>query len=181
MIRRAVAADAGALADLNGRALVAAYADYVPVERMRGVLSGLASAWRDGLGAPDRETWVCADLGGFVTVGASRDGDVGAGEGELRALYVEPARLGSGVGAALHDHGLSRLAALGFARASLWAFERNARARRFYAARGWRLDARPFDPDRWGWARSVRLVHGLGVTQGRSARRSVTHDRGGAP
>jgi hypothetical protein len=35
-------------------------------------------------------------------------------------------------------------------------FERNAEGRRFYERAGWRVDERPFDRDRWGWAPSVR-------------------------
>lgn len=185
-MRRAVSADAAALADLNGRAFAAAYGAYVPVDTMRPVLAGLSASWRSALATrgPERETWVLDDgsIAGFVSLGRSRDADVPVSEGELRALYVEPSRVGGGLGARLHDHALARLAALGYARASLWVFEANEGARAFYAARTWRRDERPFDRDRWGWAPSVRLVRELPrVGKGRSDRHNTTHARGSEP
>lgn len=157
-IRRAHRGDAEALLSLHVRAWQAAYGGYVDARRMDAVAEGMRAGYAGALVADDPETWVCADLSAFVTLGRSRDADVEAGEGELHAIYVEPSRVGTGVGAALHVHALDRLAALGFERASLWTFAQNAPALAFYAHHGWRRDPRPFDPDRWGWAPSVRLV-----------------------
>ena len=74
---------------------------------------------------------------------ADDDGPVGYAElippDELAALYVEPARWGTGVARALHDAALAHLRACGVAEARLWVLEGNARARRFYERGGWRL------------------------------------------
>jgi GNAT superfamily N-acetyltransferase len=68
----------------------------------------------------------------------------------LDALYVSPTCWSMGVGARLHDHALTWICDLGCKRCHLWVLEQNARARRFYARCGWRLngDTRvvPFPP-----------------------------------
>lgn len=61
-------------------------------------------------------------------------------EGEIYALYVEPAHWGAGVGRALIAAALDRLAARPLAPVRLWVFLENARARRFYAAAGFAPD-----------------------------------------
>lgn len=90
-----------------------------------------------------------------MSFGASRDADAGDREGELYAIYVAPERIGSGLGRGLLVAAEDELER-DFERATLWVFEQNVTARAFYERQGWRVDSRPFDPDRWGWARSVR-------------------------
>ena len=51
-----------------------------------------------------------------------------------------PAAWGRGIGAALHDAFVEHLRATGFAGAVLEVWEANARARAFYAHRGWHDD-----------------------------------------
>ncbi len=71
------------------------------------------------------------------------------------AIYVAPEVVGSGVGRDLLARGERSLAELGFTEATLWVFEANARARRFYARNGWAEEAGS-GPGPWGWAPSVR-------------------------
>jgi GNAT superfamily N-acetyltransferase len=70
--------------------------------------------------------------------------------GWLNALYVLPDEWGTGIGSGLHDEAVEALRRLG-PEARLWVLEQNARARRFYEQRGWRLDGRervvPFAPN----------------------------------
>jgi diamine N-acetyltransferase len=77
-------------------------------------------------------------------------GTVSANPPRLEALFVVPEQWGSGVAGALHDAALERIAASGCAQASLDVMVDNARARRFYARRGWLPDGRslrsPFPP-----------------------------------
>lgn len=104
--------------------------------------------------------WVlddAAEVAGFVSIGESRDPDARPGDGELYALYVDPARIGRGDGHALLVAGEAGLRALGFAAATLWVFERNDHARRFYERHGWAPDDRPGDRWRWSWAPSLRM------------------------
>jgi len=85
-------------------------------------------------------------LCGFAGAGPSRDDDLDPPVGELYSLYVDPDSWGRGHGSALHDAALSGLTRGEFASAALWVLEGNARAQRFYQARGWRPDGtqRPF-------------------------------------
>ena len=57
---------------------------------------------------------------------------------ELAAMYVVPARWGTGVARALHAAAVAHLRTCGLPAAHLWVIEGNARARRFYEREGWR-------------------------------------------
>ncbi len=154
--------DAAVLAELNARAWRTAYGAFVADAVMAPVLAQLPERWTQGVAATDgRETWVTYEVDGWVTVGPSRDDGAPGDEGELWALYVDPDLVGAGVGHGLHQFALTRLRALGFERAALWSFEANTRALEFYERHGWTRDARPFDGDRWDWARCARLVRDL--------------------
>ena len=121
-VRRAGVEDAEAIADLYTAARVAAVPQMPPAlhtndEDRRHFAGQLA---RD-----DHEAWV-----------AERDGRIVAyallTPVWLDHLFVEPAHLGSGVGSVLLDL-VKSLRPDGF---SLWVFESNAGARRFYARHG---------------------------------------------
>ncbi len=167
MIRRARVDDAGALADINRRGWTFAYADYVDVEKILAASGDLEERWREGLSDrhDPRRIWVAEDeagrVTGFVSVGPSRDEDARPGEGELMAIYLVPEEVGTGVGRALLARGEQSLADLGFAAATLWVFEANTRARRFYERNGWVVEP-DSGPGPWGWARSVRYRRTLG-------------------
>jgi GNAT superfamily N-acetyltransferase len=166
VIRRARVQDAAAMADINRRGWQVAYADIVPAETLREAAEDLEERWAEGLadGEPGREVWVATDDDdaaiGFVSVGASRDADARPGEGELRAIYLAPEVLGTGVGRELLSCGERALARLGHAAATLWVFEANVRARGFYERNGWVAEP-DSGPGPYGWAPSVRYRKGL--------------------
>ncbi|WP_405733030.1 hypothetical protein OG607_36720 [Streptomyces sp. NBC_01537] len=56
--------------------------------------------------------------------------------------HVAPGDWGTGVGASLHAAYVRALCAAGLRHGTLYAWERNARARAFYARHGWRPDGR---------------------------------------
>ncbi|MFD6999264.1 GNAT family N-acetyltransferase [Streptomyces mirabilis] len=104
--------------------------------------------------------------GAIVNLVAERDGEVvgwachgpyrddeargdGIGAAELYAIYVDPERVGAGVGRALLTESIARCTAAGHERMLLWVLEGNARARRFYAQAGFGPDGgeEPFDVD----------------------------------
>ncbi len=74
---------------------------------------------------PERETWVAEDSGRIVAL-LTLHGD------DLDQFYVAPDEQRRGVGDAMLAHA-KRLRPAGL---QLWAFQRNAPARRFYEARG---------------------------------------------
>jgi GNAT superfamily N-acetyltransferase len=72
----------------------------------------------------EHEVWVYDDgeIRGFATLGAD----------ELHDLYIDPPRIAQGIGSALLDHAKQRRPD-GF---TLWCFQANDRARRFYEQHG---------------------------------------------
>src|SRR5271166_2138173 len=74
---------------------------------------------------PERETWVAEDNGRIVAV-------LVLGTDMVEQLYVAPGEQRRGVGDAMLAHA-KHLRPTGL---RLWAFQRNALARRFYVARG---------------------------------------------
>jgi GNAT superfamily N-acetyltransferase len=145
-IREAEGKDITPIASIHVRAWQAAY---------RGQLD---DAYLDGLDVDERipqtrsmledappefRTWVAqdgADVIGFAVTGPSQDADADKKTGELYAIYLEPERVGTGVGRSLFEHAVGDLTERGFTEATLWILETNATARRFYEAAGWSLD-----------------------------------------
>lgn len=76
---------------------------------------------------------------GLATTGLCRDVDL-SNFGELMAIYVDPAYVGTGVGRLLIAAARARLRGVGVRQAALWVLDGNARARRFYERDGWRFD-----------------------------------------
>ena len=74
---------------------------------------------------PDRETWIAEDDGRMVAVLVLHDD-------EVDQFYVAPGEQRRGIGDAMLAHA-KHLRPTGL---RLWAFQRNAPARRFYEARG---------------------------------------------
>jgi ribosomal protein S18 acetylase RimI-like enzyme len=148
-LRDATIRDAAALAALNVASWRAAYAHLLP-EAYLAAMDVVAREERLRTRFADAAQFTivaCASRRrlGFVTAGPMRDEPPAPG-GEVYAIYVDPAHYGQGVGSALLEAAESRLGSGGFSRVSLWVFTRNAKARRFYEQRGWRLE-----PKRWFW------------------------------
>jgi GNAT superfamily N-acetyltransferase len=72
---------------------------------------------------------------GFCAVGPAIEDDWG----EVFAIYLDPARWGSGLGRELLAAGEGALAGAGHRRALLWVLDGNIRARAFYERQGWSL------------------------------------------
>lgn len=77
---------------------------------------------------------------GWACVGTYRGAGSSRTAGELYALYVQPSRIGSGIGRALlgavHTHAVAQ----GFELLLLWVLTDNTRARRFYERAGYAAD-----------------------------------------
>jgi len=122
------------------------------------VLDGLSAedgveGWRRGISRDDRWTWIAACNGvpcGFAATGPTIDEGAATGTGEVYAIYLEPERVGTGVGRELFATAVRNLREVGFARAVLWVLASNARARRFYEAAGWTADGAVKDEDWYG-------------------------------
>lgn len=124
-----------------------------------------AMPWLVGLHTPDEDHWfyrervfpTCRVWGRFD--GGELGGIVAFRGGWIEQLYVRPAAQGRGVGTELLDIAKGTSEQL-----ELWTFQRNARARRFYEARGFTLAEQTDgtrneekEPDaRYVWTRTSR-------------------------
>jgi GNAT superfamily N-acetyltransferase len=147
LVRRAVPADARAIAELTVRGWQAAYRGLMPNEFLGGLsVAGREAAWREML---DRDTdggvpaWLAERDGravGFVSSGPPRDEDVPLPSAEVYAIYVSPEAWRRGIGRSLLDRAIACWRERGATQLALWVLEGNAPARAFYEAMGWRPD-----------------------------------------
>jgi GNAT superfamily N-acetyltransferase len=148
-VRPARLEDAERIAEIHVRSWQGGYQGLIPQE----YLDGLDPAQR----LPFRIEWltradwsrggclvVAGDdgvLAGFADVAGTRDADAASADtGEVRAIYLMPEAWGNGFGRALMAASLRHLTECGYDQVTLWVLASNARARRFYAAAGFRPD-----------------------------------------
>ncbi|MCV7102045.1 GNAT family N-acetyltransferase [Mycobacterium palustre] len=143
-VRPAAPEDTRDVARVHARSWRSAYRGLLPDGYLDGldpeVLARRYTFGRMGIRVPS--TVLAVDgpaVCGLVTTGLSRDEGL-PNFGELMALYVDPAYLGTGVGRLLITAARERLRGLGVAGALLWVLDGNARARRFYERDGWWRD-----------------------------------------
>jgi GNAT superfamily N-acetyltransferase len=133
VIRRARPDESETLLRIQREAAVAAFSHVFPQDRFPFPDVEVHESWKLVLVDANVEVYI-AELDGEPAASVS------VGHSFLRTLYVVPAKQGTGVGSALHDHALERLRALGTEVAKLWTLEENHAARRFYEKRGWQLN-----------------------------------------
>jgi GNAT superfamily N-acetyltransferase len=147
-LRPGRATDAHAIAATTLRAWRHAYRGILPSVVLDGLeLASRRERWRERL-ASQGEGWrvIVAEragvVGGFVGFGPGADHPQRPAlpeHGEILALYLEPSLFGSGLADTLAA-GAEAWLATHFEASFLWVLEDNARARAFYARRGWRPD-----------------------------------------
>lgn len=147
-IRAMTLDDCAAVADIRVRGWRAAYAGMIPqgyldamdvaedTERRRAYLTADGGPLNLVAQTPD------SAVTGWACYGPCRDEGARPGSGELYALYVHPARIGTGTGRALLTEVNSRASAEGFGEMALWVLKENVRARRFYERVGFRPDGK---------------------------------------
>jgi GNAT superfamily N-acetyltransferase len=146
VIRPAGPADARPVAEVHVASWRHAYRGLLPDDALdRLSVDDREARWLGAFADPDPTggalvAEVEGRIVGFASFGPSRDDDAPAGTGEVPAIYVEPAALGTGVGRELLGAATRALREAGFGRATLWVLEANEPARRFYEKAGWRWD-----------------------------------------
>jgi ribosomal protein S18 acetylase RimI-like enzyme len=149
-VRPATPDDAEAIVDVHVRGWQWAYDGVMPADHLAGLdaaRAGRVERYRRRLAEGDVRTLVVLDPGGrvigFTNWGIYRigqdDAQPVAGEGEVYAIYVDPAVAGTGAGRALMDAAVDRLIGQGLHPIHLWVLEDNPRARRFYERYGFAL------------------------------------------
>ena len=161
LLRPGTAADARRLAAVFVAAWRHAYPGVIDAAILDSLDEGEVARWLESLvPAPEQQTVLAETADGTVVgyVRFGRDPDDPA-NGHIYALYVEPGRSGRGIGRRLLEHALAALEAAGHRRVTLWVFEANERARRFYAASGFAPEGAERVEPEYG-ANEVRLVRG---------------------
>ena len=173
IIRAARAEDGLAVATVRVASWRATYRGIVPGKFLDGMSAEEnASQWSDVAAgkSPGARLLVCEDghaIVGFAAFGAARPPAFGH-SGELYAMYFLPDAIGQGFGRSLTVEAARGLIALGHNDMIVWVMEVNARARRFYEARGGALIAdsrKGFDIDGqtlWEVAYGYRPLSALG-------------------
>jgi GNAT superfamily N-acetyltransferase len=172
IIRRALPADAPALAALHIACWRDAYEGIFPSEFLDSLsLEDRTDHWLRGLVDPFRHNFVAVlddELIGFASCGPSRDADALPGAGELYGIYLRRQHWGAGRGHQLWLAAHQQLSSLGLEPITLWVLQANARARTFYDRRGFRPDP--------GIVRALNR-HGLDLPE----MRLVLHRQHGTP
>lgn len=143
-IRRATQADAETLCAFGANAFVAAFAHLYPENHLSAFLaeSYAPAKWADFLRDPDTISWVSVDaddtLAGYAQAGPCGlpVENMPAGAIELKRLYVDPARVSGGIGAALMDKVMAWAAGKGDPPFYIGVWSENYGAQRFYARYG---------------------------------------------
>ena len=150
-IRRAVHADAEALAELGASTFIESFGHLYGPEDLQAFLdeSHSAAAYAKVLANPDYALWIAerpAQKGMPRAIGYAQAGpcglphaDVGPGDGELKRLYLRRSEQNDGVGRALMDTAMAWLERDGPRTLWISVWSENLGAQRFYARHGFRF------------------------------------------
>ena len=146
-VREAIPDDAEAIVAVTAAGWRAGYKGIVKPDKLAALP---IDRWRHevgvGLRRPEADAFtyvaeVDGEFAGYCFVAApSREPDLGPEVAELVAMYVDPGHWRQGIGEALMNAALERLAGLPYTEAVLWTFDQNERAVAFYERFGWAKD-----------------------------------------
>lgn len=161
-IRAAGAPDAGAIARVRVAAWRAAYRGLMPdvyldradleaaeAEDLGGRLRNIGDAARISVAEASGQ------IVGYCAYGRAAGDTEDLGSGAVYDLYVHPDGWRRGVGRRLLVYATEYFKAQGFREASLFVFEANTRARRFYERAGWQPDGHREIYERAGFSRPI--------------------------
>ncbi|MEV1143492.1 GNAT family N-acetyltransferase [Micromonospora sp. NPDC049799] len=148
-VRTATLDDLESVIDVHTQARLAYYeAGGLAPEAVRdpALVREQRNGWTEAIRSPVKRVLCATADGEIVGIGAmgpphSADEDAGS-VGQLYQIHVLPGRWGNGVGSTLHAAFVSYLAEAALQTGLLEVWERNARARSFYARHGWEPDGR---------------------------------------
>ncbi|MFE7271247.1 GNAT family N-acetyltransferase [Streptomyces sp. NPDC057623] len=147
LLRAAAPSDVEEITDLHTRSRAAYYlAGGIPEAELVSpeARADRRNAWRRALQADDR-TVLCAvregELAGILSMGEPADADMNATTtGQLHQIHVRRDSWSQGIGGLLHAAFVRHLRDASLTNGVLEVWERNTRARAFYARHGWTPD-----------------------------------------
>jgi RimJ/RimL family protein N-acetyltransferase len=145
-IREADSKDARQIADVHVRSWQAAYRGLIPDEELANLsVDEREHFWSQILSRGQRSNLVLLDqdvVVGWTAFGAARDPDCDSTQVyELYGIYLLSNYWDTGCGRQLYQATEQRISSLAALEIVLWVFEKNIRARRFYEAAGFRIEA----------------------------------------
>jgi len=143
MLRLATVEDAETIATIHVRTWQTVYEGIVPAQYLASLsIQERTNLWRRVVSEQRGTVFLAvAPHGevGFISFGPSRDKD-GKKKAEIYAIYVLPEFWHRGIGRELLDEAERSIKDNHFIALTLWVLEKNTLARRFYHARGFKLD-----------------------------------------
>jgi len=143
LLRQAITSDAKDIAKVQVLTWQNTYLGLIPDSYLQSLeIDQSTKNWTKRIESPvqDTQTIVATIDGvivGYIGVGPCRDSDASE-RGELYTIYVEPSRQGLGVGSELIREGNRFLKSKSFQKATLWVFDKNAKAIKYYESHGWK-------------------------------------------
>lgn len=141
-IRPATPADAATIAQIHVDSWRQAYAGYVPQAYLDSIeLTERQEMWNGVLAQPNTKVLLAEAAGrtlGFASVGPAKDEDAEPGDLTLYTMYLNQESWGLGIARLLMKQ-VDDMITTGV-QMTLWVFEENARARKFYERNGFKHD-----------------------------------------
>ena len=167
-VRFATLKDAADVAQLHLIAAMTLYEGQVPLKHWAATpMPKRESYWREAIEFAEPQVMVAVEDGvivGMVGFDRSRDPKTPNTTGEIWALYVDPDRIGQGIGLALWDAAREGLVDEGCTDVTVWLPLRNERTLRFHDLAGFKREMNTARTVPMGEARveEVRLKRALG-------------------
>lgn len=146
-VRRALAKDARAIAQVHDAAWLNAYAGLIPAKELGQMITRRGPAWWERAirrGAAVLVIEVGGVVAGYASYGPNRVRDL-AQKGEIYEIYIMPEYQGIGLGTELFLAARRELMRGGYASLVVWALADNDGACRFYENAGGRRAARALE------------------------------------
>lgn len=142
-IRPARPNDAERIAEIHIKSWEYAYSPFLPHEILDRQAQSRPEKWRNLCSEnvdTDYAVILSEQIIGFIGLSEVRDDDLPKNCIELQGIYFSPEFIGKGYGTLAMNWAFSEAALRGYGMMSLWVFEKNEKARRFYESCGYRLD-----------------------------------------
>jgi len=147
-IREAIPTDAEVIAKVLVETWQDAYLGLIPDDYLANLsISERTKVWKKNLTKKEDNTLTligCVEnkVLAWASFGHSRDDDSDNKRGELWGIYVHPTAQGKKLGSMLMFEGIAFLKKKGYSSATLWVLTTNKKTRKYYEAKGWKIEGK---------------------------------------